>query len=57
VWSYRYPGLVMEREKAMELGRFTVLKSDKTLPFGSLKTISCPWVCFPCEFSHMRCLP
>ncbi|KAH8942799.1 hypothetical protein BDL97_13G014100 [Sphagnum fallax] len=29
VWSYRCPGLVMEREKAMELGRFTVLKSDK----------------------------
>ncbi|CAM6028770.1 unnamed protein product [Sphagnum balticum] len=29
VWSYRYPGLVMEREKAMELGRFTVLKSEK----------------------------
>jgi len=29
VWSYRYPALVMEREKAMELGRFTVLKSDK----------------------------
>lgn len=37
VLSYRYPGLVMYREKAMELGRFTVLKSEKPGHLGVLR--------------------